>query len=719
MEELRSNTAMNHVTVKSASDISNGSSNTIFDITIVINLGNTTINVPSGCVLNFIGGVIENGIINGQNTTINAPIVTIFGENLTLVGSWVNNECYPEWFNFSESDATPSIQAALDSVFPEVRISGRTYFCNSYTLSHVDAQSGLTIVDAVLVLHHDAAKFKKIVGSSKTSWFGTGSELRYNGPAKYFLMLETGDFNDITTAQTSCYISNVKFVGYKSEVNPQENSVQIILGSYSDTITPQNMETRYCREIRIESCQFIVCSLYSISLACWDCVMTDVYCSSALRLFGGVEDQHLVGTLTTTTLTNVLAPNFEISGYTATVELIGCTADGGYGDEEQVRSSAPYAFALYGGQITMIGCYTEDCSKVLYVEMANLANIINCQFNCRKAAGDTKTNAVLVNLNNSHDVTFINTKFPDNNLCTNPNHAYLVSDMVRCLFVNCVINNRYNSSLLDTPLLPEKLWIYYGEEPAVINGYRKSGPIDVVSLFESLSANVVSLEVDANSTDTFMIDNVSYTVSNSSPERMIKTITIPSGSASFNFFNIHSRIAYLPAVSMTKLKVDQCSKNQDLSFLDAPYLRDIEALFAYSSAAELTLGFDSSEIEHMHRLFEQCTNLRTVNFGDKWDCQNALYHVNNIFQGCTELRNITGTISNLGKSFMNNAMVDLSPCPLTRESSLVFINGLYDVATNGGPTGLSIKFHADTFAVLSAADKAIITSKGWTYSYAS
>ena len=57
-------------------------------------------------------------------------------------------------------------------------------------------------------------------------------------------------------------------------------------------------------------------------------------------------------------------------------------------------------------------------------------------------------------------------------------------------------------------------------------------------------------------------------------------------------------------------------------------------------------------------------------------------------------------ISNLGKLFMNNVMVDLSPCPLTRESALVIINGLYDVATNGGPTGLSVKFHYNTFVNL-------------------
>lgn len=149
-----------------------------------------------------------------------------------------------------------------------------------------------------------------------------------------------------------------------------------------------------------------------------------------------------------------------------------------------------------------------------------------------------------------------------------------------------------------------------------------------------------------------------------------------------------------------------------------PLLTDIEALFAYSAATELTLGFDSSNIEHMHRLFEQCTNLKTVNFGDHWDCGNARLHVNNLFQGCTNLTTITGTISNLGKEFMNNVMVDLSPCPLTRESALVIINGLYDVATNGGPTGLSVKFRYETFQNLNSTDLAIITSKGWTYSSA-
>lgn len=711
MSEIICANVKTHVTVNSSSDISNGNVNSIFDIATEIDLCNGSITVPYCCVLNFIGGSIKNGTITGNNTVINAPIVTIFGESLTLGGSWVNNECYPEWFDFCELDATPAIQAALDSPFPEVKISGRTYICNSYTCSHLDPNSGATIIDAILVLRNTAAKFKKIVGSSKTSWFGTGSKLLYTGTdAKYFLMLQTGNFNDTTTAQTSCYISNVKFDG-----NCQ---VQIILGSFADETTPDSLEKRYCREIRIESCQFIKCNNYSISLACWDCVITDVFCSSTLRLFGGIEGQPFVGTLTTTTLTNVLARNFIISGYAAPVELIGCTADGNYGDDEQTRFNAPYGFHLYGGQITMMGCYTEDFSKVLKIEGANLANIINCQFNCRQAAGDAKTYAVLVSLADSHDVTFINTKFPDCNLCVVPQHAYFIHNMVRCLFINCVINNRSNSALLDTPLLPERLWVIIGDEPAVINGYRKSGNIDLASLLESLSANVMSLELDANSTDTFVINSNTLTVTNDSPERMIKSISVSPYASYFNLFNISSRITYLPGANMQKLKVDQCAKNQDLSFLKAPLLTDIEALFAYSAATELTLGFDSSNIEHMHRLFEQCTNLKTVNFGDHWDCGNARLHVNNLFQGCTNLTTITGTISNLGKEFMNNVMVDLSPCPLTRESALVIINGLYDVATNGGPTGLSVKFHYNTFVNLLSTDLAIITSKGWTYSSA-
>lgn len=88
--------------------------------------------------------------------------------------------------------------------------------------------------------------------------------------------------------------------------------------------------------------------------------------------------------------------------------------------------------------------------------------------------------------------------------------------------------------------------------------------------------------------------------------------------------------------------------------------------------------------------------------------------VTNTFYGCSALTTVTGTLTNIGKAFTANTTLDLSYCPLTNASAMVFINGLYDLVTAGSSLTHTIKFSSTAYGNLSAADIAVATAKGWT-----
>lgn len=77
-----------------------GQANTIYEIRYKFDLNGGTVNIPKGCVLKFTGGIVSNGTIVGNNTAISESSgATIFGESITLDGSWiVDGDVMPEWW---------------------------------------------------------------------------------------------------------------------------------------------------------------------------------------------------------------------------------------------------------------------------------------------------------------------------------------------------------------------------------------------------------------------------------------------------------------------------------------------------------------------------------------------------------------------------------------------------------------------------------------------
>ena len=75
--------------------------NTIYEVRYSYDLGGETLTMPENCVLKFEGGIISNGTINGNKTSIVAPICKIFGDDLNFsedAGSFYIDFVYAEWW---------------------------------------------------------------------------------------------------------------------------------------------------------------------------------------------------------------------------------------------------------------------------------------------------------------------------------------------------------------------------------------------------------------------------------------------------------------------------------------------------------------------------------------------------------------------------------------------------------------------------------------------
>lgn len=109
-------------------------SNTIYEIRYNFDLNEEKIEIPTNCVLKFIGGTLSNGIIQGNNTLIKTEANQIFNINLSLSGSWSNRTLFPEFYGAKgdgKSNDTEFIQKCI-SVLNNIgggviRLSAKTY----------------------------------------------------------------------------------------------------------------------------------------------------------------------------------------------------------------------------------------------------------------------------------------------------------------------------------------------------------------------------------------------------------------------------------------------------------------------------------------------------------------------------------------------------------------------------------------------------------------
>ena len=166
----------------------------------------------------------------------------------------------------------------------------------------------------------------------------------------------------------------------------------------------------------------------------------------------------------------------------------------------------------------------------------------------------------------------------------------------------------------------------------------------------------------------------------------------------------------------------------DVSNFDTSNVTDMTSMFSrcYNLKSLDVSNFDTSNITYMTSMFLGTWNLTSLDLSSfntsnvvdmhymfDYDSELTDLYMNfdvrlnkdftDIFFGCNKLTNVVGKFE--GTKFD----LDLSYCPLTAASAMVFINGLATVTTKR-----TLKLSATTYDSLTPEQIAIATSKGWT-----
>ena len=115
--------------------------NNVYKIRYDFDLNGATINLPANSVLQFVGGSIKNGTLNGNNTVIEADSNAVIFDSVVIEGTWNVEHIYDSWFAFNTSPSYVSNQIITnilalsnDDVYNTIHFDAdRTYyFENTY-----------------------------------------------------------------------------------------------------------------------------------------------------------------------------------------------------------------------------------------------------------------------------------------------------------------------------------------------------------------------------------------------------------------------------------------------------------------------------------------------------------------------------------------------------------------------------------------------------------
>lgn len=103
--------------------------NTRYIIQYDYDLNGATINLPSGCALDFQGGSFSNGKVQGSNSYVFGSLKNVF-RSVRLTGSWLNDRCNLNWWNVKTGagvDNSASVQDAFNSAIRIIEVCGAYY----------------------------------------------------------------------------------------------------------------------------------------------------------------------------------------------------------------------------------------------------------------------------------------------------------------------------------------------------------------------------------------------------------------------------------------------------------------------------------------------------------------------------------------------------------------------------------------------------------------
>lgn len=110
--------------------------NTRYVIQYDYDLKGATISVPSGCVLEFQGGRLNNGTVKGDDSLISGSLRNVL-HLVKLTGTWANQSCNLNWWDVKTGtgvDNSNEIQSAFDSAVRIIDVSGIYYISSPVKL---------------------------------------------------------------------------------------------------------------------------------------------------------------------------------------------------------------------------------------------------------------------------------------------------------------------------------------------------------------------------------------------------------------------------------------------------------------------------------------------------------------------------------------------------------------------------------------------------------
>lgn len=220
--------------------------NTIYKITTDLNLNTTILKLPANCTLDFQGGSFSNGTIIGSNTKIRSGLNVIFN-NITIGGTWDNNNCYLEWFNPIDSKypinealkLSKSLQL-LKNTYPIVTVSIPDSACiqgESTTESIISIDSTIDIDNNNIILKTFSINPSDIfVGDSlikvHSSYYCVFEKLNMGSSkvdtAIIFDGTDSSYYHTITNCNISSFNTGIKFTGHANANNVLYNNFYLV-----------------------------------------------------------------------------------------------------------------------------------------------------------------------------------------------------------------------------------------------------------------------------------------------------------------------------------------------------------------------------------------------------------------------------------------------------------------------------------------------------------
>lgn len=318
------------------------------------------------------------------------------------------------------------------------------------------------------------------------------------------------------------------------------------------------------------------------------------------------------------------------------------------------------------------GCSNLTSIDLTNVDTSNVTNMVQMFDGCKKLT--------------SLDVSNLNTS--------------QVTDMDN-MFDYCSTLTSLDLSGFDTSKVTRMSYMFYNcsnLKSIDVSNFNTSNVTDMNSMFQGCS-KLTSLDVS-----NFNTSNVTDMNSMFNGCSSLKSIDV----SNFNTSNVTDMNGMFQSCYTNGITL------LDLSNFDTSNVTDMSSMFDYGTSQSDSYSqgltsldvsnFNTSKVTSMYYMFASHRKLADlyINF-DVRSIKDNYYHYRGIFYDCSSLKNVVGKFEG-AKLDLN-----LSDCPLTSDSAMVFINGLATVTQT-----CTLSLSATTYDALTPEQIAIATAKGWT-----